>query len=229
MKIGALERFSLIEYPGKLSAIVFTQGCNFHCPFCHNPELVLPEQFRQSIPEEEVLAFLATRLGKLDAVSITGGEPTLHDDLPRFIKRIKRLGFYVKLDTNGSNPDMLADLLRDKLLDYVAMDLKAPLAKYGLLTNAPVNLDNIRRSVDLIRASGVESEFRTTLVSNLLNKDDLVQLRHDFGDLPKYFLQNFTPTKTLDANFPRNAAFTAEALKQTKKALTGLISGLVVR
>jgi pyruvate formate lyase activating enzyme len=133
MRIGGLEKFTLADYDDHLSATVFTQGCNFRCPYCHNPELVDAHRFEPPIPEEDVLDFLARRRGQLDGVCISGGEPTLHADLPAFCRRVKALGYDVKLDTNGTNPDMLALLLRERLVDYVAMDYKAPLAKYGLM------------------------------------------------------------------------------------------------
>ncbi|MCX5829703.1 MAG: anaerobic ribonucleoside-triphosphate reductase activating protein, partial [Deltaproteobacteria bacterium] len=122
MKIGGLQKVSLIDYPGKVGAVVFTQGCNFRCPYCHNPELVNPTLFREPIPEEDILAFLKTRRGKLDAVTVTGGEPTLQEGLSSFLQQIKDLGFLVKIDTNGSLPAMIGILLEKGLVDYFAMD-----------------------------------------------------------------------------------------------------------
>ncbi|MGC9053845.1 MAG: anaerobic ribonucleoside-triphosphate reductase activating protein, partial [Candidatus Hydrogenedens sp.] len=126
MKIGGFQPFSLSDFPNCVSAIVFTQGCNFRCPFCHNPSLVLPELFLPPIPEEALIAFLNERKGKLDGVVITGGEPTIQSDLMKFVSEIKGLGYKVKLDTNGSNPEILKELIENNLLDYVAMDVKAP-------------------------------------------------------------------------------------------------------
>jgi pyruvate formate lyase activating enzyme len=134
MKIGGLQKFSLLDYPGKISAVVFTQGCNFRCPYCHNPELVDPERFQECIPEDEIFAFLETRRGKLEAVTVTGGEPTIQNGLSSFVRRIKDMGFMVKLDTNGSRPEVLEELIRHKLIDYIAMDIKAPLEKYEAVT-----------------------------------------------------------------------------------------------
>ncbi|OQX50761.1 MAG: anaerobic ribonucleoside-triphosphate reductase activating protein [Candidatus Cloacimonas sp. 4484_209] len=130
MKIGGFQKVSLIDYPGKICAIVFTRGCNFRCPYCHNPELVLPENYSPLIPEEEIFSFLEKRRGKLDAVEITGGEPTLQEDLTEFIRKIKEMGFLVKLDTNGSFPSVLEKVIYSGLVDYIAMDVKAPLEKY---------------------------------------------------------------------------------------------------
>ena len=162
MKIGYVQRFSLIDYPGKICAIVFTQGCNFRCPYCHNPELVIPEQYGECIPEDVFFPFLENRREKLDAVSITGGEPTIQPGIVDFIRSIKELGFLIKVDTNGSFPDVIEELLRLNLLDYIAMDIKAPLRKYRNVTASAVDTRNILASIDLIKNSGIEHEFRTT-------------------------------------------------------------------
>ena len=129
MKIGGLQKVSLIDYPGLICATIFLQGCNFRCSYCHNPELVNPQLFSPGLEEKEVLDFLKTRRGTLDGVTITGGEPTIQDDLASFIKKIKKLGFVIKLDTNGSQPQIIKALLDEKLLDFVAMDIKGPLGK----------------------------------------------------------------------------------------------------
>ena len=135
MKIGGLQKVSLIDYPGMISAIIFSQGCNFRCSYCHNPGLVDPDLFQPCMKEKDVLDFLQTRRGKLDAVAITGGEPTIQNNLMPFIKQIKKMGFAVKLDTNGSKPQVIKALLSEKLLDYIAMDIKAPLEKYEKIVN----------------------------------------------------------------------------------------------
>ncbi|MDD5525631.1 MAG: anaerobic ribonucleoside-triphosphate reductase activating protein, partial [Smithella sp.] len=146
MKIGGLQKVSLIDYPGLICGIVFLQGCNFKCPYCHNPELVDPKLFKPGIRENEVLEFLNTRKGKLDAISITGGEPTIQEDLTSFIKQIKKMGFAVKLDTNGSQPKVIKNLLAEKRLDFIAMDIKAPLEKYRNIVNTQVNTESIKES-----------------------------------------------------------------------------------
>jgi len=201
MKIGALQKFSMIDYPGQLSAIIFTQGCNFRCPYCHNPELVKRELFVRPLPEKELFDFLKSRINKLDAVCITGGEPTLHPDLPRLIAEIKQLGFLVKLDTNGTNPTMLQMLLEENLLDYVAMDVKAPLCEYKKVTRTEVEPDTLRRSIQLIENSQVEYEFRSTLVTTLHSESDVKKMAKSLGPAKKYFLQKFVPTKTLDDSY----------------------------
>ncbi len=120
----------MIEYPGKICAIVFSQGCNFRCPYCYNPELVNPDLYKECLPEDEVFSFLAKRRGKLDAVTITGGEPTIQNDLIEFIKRVRKMGYLIKVDTNGSHPEVMEKLISRKLIDYIAMDVKGPLKKY---------------------------------------------------------------------------------------------------
>jgi pyruvate formate lyase activating enzyme len=160
MKIGGFVRSSLVDYPGKVAAVIFTQGCNFRCPYCHNSGLVFPELFTDEIPFEYVWDFLEQRRGLLDGVVFCGGEPTLQNDLLEVIGKIRSLGFAIKLDTNGSKPDILAEVLPH--LDYVAMDIKAPLDKYSSVSGVAVDNYEIRRSMLLIRASGIPYEFRTT-------------------------------------------------------------------
>ena len=188
MKIGGFQKFSLIDYPGKISAVIFTQGCNFRCPYCHNPELVLPELFEKEMLFDEILDFLKLRKEKLDGVVITGGEPTLQRDLAAVIRKIKDLGYSVKLDTNGTNPEILKDLLEAKLLDYVAMDIKAPFEKYGELAGVEVGIDKIKQSVRQIMISGIDYEFRTTVVKYLLTDRDVEVLKSDFSNVKRYVL-----------------------------------------
>ena len=211
MIIGGLQQFSLLDYPGGISAIVFTQGCNFRCQFCYNPMLVWPETVGKvkyvqateqqkdhpKIKEDDLFVFLESRVGKLDAVVVTGGEPCLHKDLPEFIKKIKKLGFLVKLDTNGSYPEMLEKLLEKKLIDYIAMDLKAPAEKYNEITGIAGNFNNIKKSVKLIMQSGLPYEFRTTVVPNLLNKDDINEMGKIIQDARAWYLQGFKSSEDL--------------------------------
>ncbi len=173
MLIGGLLKFSLIDYPGKVAAVIFTQGCNYRCPFCHNPALVLPELFTPSIHVDEVMAFLQQRRGQLQGVVITGGEPTLQPDLRTFIRAIKDMGFLVKLDTNGSRVDVLKDILSEKLVDFVAMDIKSSFEKYGKAAGLSVDLASVKASIALIKASGVDYVFRTTAVKGFVAPDDL--------------------------------------------------------
>lgn len=176
MKFGGLIKFTLIDFPGRPAAVIFTQGCNFRCRYCHNPELVYPHLFTAPVPSEEITAFLKRRQGTLEGVVVSGGEPTLHDDLPDFLAEIKKLGYKTKLDTNGTRPDMLEELVAKKLVDFIAMDLKAPLAKYALITGIETNPEIITRSMDIIRQSGLEYEFRTTYDKEVLTDADIEEL-----------------------------------------------------
>jgi len=191
VKVGGVQKFSLIDYPGKFSCVVFTQGCNFRCPWCHNPELVYPHLFKDTISESHIINFLSSRRSKLEAVVITGGEPTVQPDLVEFVETVKRMGFLVKLDTNGSNPDILEDLLKSKLIDYVAMDIKAPPEKYSLLTGVDVDIRTIFRSIDVIERLAQAYEFRTTFVPSLLSEDDICKIKQMIKDESRYRVQQY--------------------------------------
>ncbi|MBP8980200.1 MAG: anaerobic ribonucleoside-triphosphate reductase activating protein [Syntrophobacterales bacterium] len=229
MKIAGFQKFSLIDYPGGVSGVVFTQGCNFRCPYCHNPELVDPRRFVGSIPAEDILGFLEDRRGKLDAVTITGGEPTLQGDLPVFIKEIKDMGFLVKIDTNGSMPTMLARLLAGGLVDYVAMDLKGPLERYPTLVGAAVNRRDLEESIALLGDAGLPHEFRTTLVASLLTVEEIVSLVERIPAAPRYVLQRFVPSKLLDPRLGENDCFSEEEIAGLKVLLEKRLPCVVVR
>ena len=176
MKLGGLVKFTLIDFPGTPAAIVFTQGCNFRCRYCHNPELVYPHLFTESMPEEEVMAFLQRRRGTLEGVVISGGEPTLQEDLVRFMAQVKALGYKTKLDTNGTRPEVLKELIDKKLVDFIAMDLKAPLEKYAAITGVEANSTVLRESMSLIVKSGLAYQFRTTYDKEVLTDDDIAAI-----------------------------------------------------
>ena len=233
MIIGALQRFSLIDYPGKICAIVFTQGCNFNCPYCHNPELVLPEFYSPGIAESEVLRFLEKRRGKLDAITITGGEPTLQPDLAEFVASVKKMGYAVKLDTNGSRPEVIRDLIAKGLLDYIAMDIKAPLNKYSQVTRTEINRNNIEISIDLIRHAGIDHEFRTTLVKSLIDERDVFEIARTltgpYQGQEIYVLQKFIPNKPIDSTLGSKPGYTDQDLLRIKTDLEKIIPILAVR
>ena len=201
MKIGGFQKVSLLDYPGEIGSVVFCQGCNFRCPYCHNPELVDPELFTQCLSEESILSFLSKRIGKLDAVTVTGGEPTIQKDLPLFLKRLKDLGYLVKIDTNGSMPGMLAQLIENKWVDYIAMDIKGPLEKYGEITGVPAAPGDIAESIRLILSSGLDHEFRTTVVETLLTEEDLLAVGGLIPEARRYAIQPFVPSKVLSRHF----------------------------
>ncbi len=177
MKIGGLIKFTLIDFPGRPAAVVFTQGCNFRCRYCHNPELVYPHLYMEPMPQEELFAFLTRRQGTLEGVVVTGGEPTIHADLLDFMAQIKAMGFALKLDTNGTRPEVLREAYARKLVDYVAMDLKAPLEKYALITGVDFNPAVLKESMQLIVQSGVPYEFRTTYDKTVLTDNDIEAIR----------------------------------------------------
>jgi pyruvate formate lyase activating enzyme len=165
MKIGGFQPFTLTDYPGQIAAIVFTQGCNWRCPYCHNAPL-LPIDCPKSdlIPEAYIFDHLSRRRRQLHGLVITGGEPTIQEDLPRFLRKVRRLSPSIKLDTNGSHPDVLRHLLEEGLLDYIAMDIKAPFDQYESIVRRPVDIDALQASVELIKNSGVPHQFRTPLI-----------------------------------------------------------------
>lgn len=198
MTIGGFQSFSLNEFPGRISAVVFCQGCNFRCPYCHNPELVEPGLYPAPWPEHRVMDELAARRGRLQGVVITGGEPTLQEDLERFIRKVRGLGFAIKLDTNGSHPDALERLLAAGLLDHVGLDVKAPLPKYAAVTRAEIAPRTITRSISLLLASGVDHEFRTTWAPSLLSKADLLEVAGMVKGCRSWVIQRFVPSKNLD-------------------------------
>lgn len=199
MKIGGLNKFSLSDYPGKVAAVVFTQGCNFRCPWCHNGSLIAVNVPDDSlILEEKLFEFLEGRTNQLDGVIITGGEPTIQPDLPTFIYRIKAMGFLVKLDTNGGQPEVLNELLENNLVDYIAMDIKAPFAIYGRLTGVHPPISQIKESIELIANSNIGHEFRTTVVEPLLSPEDLLSIKKLVPPGSRHRFQKFRPEHALD-------------------------------
>jgi pyruvate formate lyase activating enzyme len=202
MLIGGLQKFSLLDYPGHIAAIVFTQGCNFRCQFCYNPMLVWPtregrlkntaeadQNSRPLVSEGDFFDFLNSRTSKLDGVVISGGEPTLQPDLPEFIKKIKELGFKGKLDTNGTNPVMLKKIISAELLDYIAMDIKAPAEKYAAVTGSKIKLSKIEESIKIIRESSLPYEFRSTIVPGLHTAEDIKKMGEMIKGADKWYLQ----------------------------------------
>ena len=193
-----------------MAATVFLAGCNFRCPWCYSKELVLPELIAAApeIPETKLLDFLEGKKGYLEGVVLCGGEPTVNPGLPVFIKKIKEMGFLVKLDTNGSNPEMMEGLIKDKLVDYVAMDIKLPKERYNQVFHSLIPTENIQKSIDILKNSGIDFEFRTTVVPSVHSEEDLVMMAEWIGGQsissglkgkkPKYFLQNFRAERNID-------------------------------
>lgn len=191
MLISGLQKLTLLDYPGRVACTVFTGGCNFRCPFCHNAPLVLPERLARDSSEEAVLAFLSKRRGVLDGVAVTGGEPLLHRDIGAFLEKVKALGFSVKLDTNGSFPDRLRALVSAGLVDRVAMDVKNSPALYEKTAGAAVDMAAIERSRDFLLSGAVDYEFRTTVVKGLHTKESLMDAARWIRGAKEYYLQQF--------------------------------------
>lgn len=213
LPIKGVQRLSLIDYPGRLCATIFLGGCNFRCPYCYNSKLVLEPDSLPTIPEEEVLNLLRERRGFLDGLCVGGGEPTIHRELPDFLLRVKALGVPVKLDTNGSRPRMLEELLKRRLVDYVAMDIKAPLRRYHEVVGREIPLSAIKKSISLLRRGRVDYEFRTTVVPGLLSKEDVLEIAEFLRGSKRYVLQQFRPVRTLDPAFTRVKPYSREELQ----------------
>lgn len=220
MTIGGLQKVTLIDFPGRIAATVFLCGCNFRCPWCYTRELVLPEmvKLQPKIPEKDFFSFLKTRQDLLAGIVICGGEPTIHKDLPDFVKKIKKMGYFIKLDTNGSNPGMLKKMINDNLLDYIAMDIKAPKEKYTEAVGIKVNVEDIEKSIKLLKESKVDHEFRTTVVPTIHVKEDIVKIAEWLSPAKKYYLQNFRPEKTIDPKFEKVRPYPDERLSEMQKA-----------
>ena len=195
MYIAGIQKTTLLDYPGLVASTIFTFGCNMRCPFCHNMNIV--ENIQDSNPparinDEDVLHFLNKRYGVIEGVCITGGEPTLQTDLKDFIAKIKTIGLKIKLDTNGTNPQILKELVNENLIDYVAMDIKASIDKYGLVCGNPnIDIDPIIESINFLIDSAVDSEFRTTLISEFHTKDDIISIGKLIKGAKRYYLQSF--------------------------------------
>jgi pyruvate formate lyase activating enzyme len=229
MKIGGLQKVSLIDYPGAISAIIFSQGCNFQCPYCHNPELVNQKLFTPCMDEKEILDFLKTRVGKLDAVSITGGEPTIQNDLLPFIRQIKKLGYAVKLDSNASRPQVIQELLKENLLDYIALDIKAPLSKYESVVKKKIDSGQIAESIKLVLKAKIPHEFRTTVVESQLTENDLVRIAREISGAKVYVLQKFRPTKALMKHYLKENTYSDEEFEKIKMRLEKEITTVIIR
>lgn len=194
MKICGLQKLTLLDYPAHTACTIFTGGCNFRCPFCHNGDLVLGNDWAE-ISREEIMAFLKKRSGILDGVCITGGEPLLNADITEFIKDIRKLGYSVKLDTNGSRPELLAELVNSGLVDYVAMDIKNSEDAYAETVGINgFNTGNIQKSVEFLMNCGIEYEFRTTVVAEFHTEDRMERLAKEISGAKRYFLQSFKET-----------------------------------
>lgn len=229
MIIGGMQKLSLIDYPDKVSAVLFTRGCNFRCHYCHNPELVLPEFFQMSVSQDYVFEFLKSRKENLDGVVITGGEPAMHKDLLEFMEKIKSMGYMIKLDSCGIFPDVLKAAIDHKLVDYIAMDIKATPEKYDLVTGVSPYYNNIKKSIEIIINSDIDYEFRTTVVRSQLSPSDIVNIAKSISGAKHYILQKFVNSRTLDPDFDHQATYTDEELKAVRNDVKRYVSTCSIR
>lgn len=229
MTLGGLQKNSFIDYPGRICAVLFTKGCNFACPYCHNPEL-LSSQGR-STAVDEALSFLKMRKGMIEAVTISGGEPTLQEDLGDFCAKVKEMGYPVKLDTNGSRPEALAGLLDAGLVDYVAMDIKTDPDDYSRVRTQNVAPGNIRESIRILLSSGVPCEFRTTCVRPLVSGAVVKKIAAAIEGASLYALQRFHDDTVLDPDFFRDgfSPFSEAELSRFAEAAAPYVGACIIR
>lgn len=234
MIIGGFQKQSLVDYPGKISSIIFIFGCNFRCPFCHNPELVLPEKVsKKEISKTFVMEYLKKNKKFIDAVVITGGEPTLNKDLPSLISGIKELGYLIKVDTNGTNPEMIKKLIDKKMVDYIALDIKSPIIfeKYREITGNKLkkkDLENIEKSIELILNSGIEHEFRTTVATQYI-KENIGKIAKKIKGANRFCIQRFIPSKIIDDSYYGLQSFDKKEFKEDIENIKKFVKEVVHR
>ena len=199
MIISGLQRLTLLDFPGYIACTIFTRGCNMRCPFCQNQGLVVPEHFdsKEIIPTKDIIEFLQSRKSRLQGICITGGEPTLQTDLIEFIKQVKSIGYKVKLDTNGTNPEIIKTLIDNNLLDYIAMDIKNDLSRYEHTSGTSMAKESILKSIDIIKDAGIEYEFRTTVVKELHDEESFQNIAKIIGHVTNYSLQYYEETENV--------------------------------
>lgn len=240
MIIAGLQKTTLIDYPGRIACTVFLAICNFRCPWCYSSELVLPLKITRQprISETEFVDFLRKRKGMLEGVVVCGGEPTVNKDLPIFLEKIKQLNFAIKLDTNGSHPEMLRELVQRGLVDYIAMDIKTSLKArnknggllYQSLLIEGTSLEKIKESVLFLKEGKVDFEFRTTVVPTVHQKEDFIEIAQWIGGKNvKYYLQDFLPQKTVDPAFEKIKPFPREFLEEIVKEISSYFKICAIR
>jgi pyruvate formate lyase activating enzyme len=227
MLIAGFEKNTLLDYPGKVASIIFTYGCNLRCPYCHNPELVIkPIDKKNLFSEESILNYLKKRKGLIDALVITGGEPTLQKDLVPFIRKAKDLDILVKLDTNGTNDDIVEHIISLNIVDYWAMDIKYP---SELLEDYGIDAQKVKNSIEMIMNSGKEYEFRTTYVKGIHNIDDAVNIGKMIEGENNYYIQNFRKGKTIDPKLNETNSFTQKELEEIKEKISPYVKKVKIR
>jgi len=228
MLIGGFTKFSLIDYPGYTCAIIFMQGCNLRCPYCQNPELVIPEKFTEEIPIEEIIEFLKKRVGMLDAVEFTGGEPTTQSDLIEIAETIKNMGFTIKIDTNGTNPEAINEGLKKGVIDYIAMDIKASMDRYEEITQVNIDKEKIKRSIEIIMNRAPGYEFRVTVIKNFHNKEEIEKIGQLVIGAKKFYLQRAQFVKTVKEGFKREQ-FSESELEEFRNILLKYVKTCQIR
>lgn len=229
MKISGIQKTSLIDYPKKICTVIFTRGCNFFCGFCHNPELVDPKKYTEIIKENQIINFLKKRKKIINAVTITGGEPTIHKKLPDFIKKVKKLNFLVKLDTNGTNPKIINFLIKNNLIDYIAMDIKNSLNFYKRTVNQNVDIKNIKKTIDIIKKNKIPYEFRTTVVPKIHNTKSIKEIGILLKNTNLFYIQNFRKGKIIDSRLNNLTLFSSKQLLEFKTILKKYIKNVYIR
>lgn len=227
MNISGFNKLTLTDYPEKVACIVFTQGCNFNCGFCHNSGLIKCNM-ENLISEQEVFDYLEKRKNVIDGVVISGGEPTIQKDLTKFAEKVKQIGYSIKLDTNGTNPDVLKEMIDNSLVDYIAMDVKNVFDEYSPIVNKQeVNINKIKQSIDLIKKSNIQHEFRTTIIKDYHNIDKIAKITEYLGKEEKYFLQNFeNSSNVIDRSL---SPFTNDMLQNMQSTMNKNYPNVIVR
>lgn len=227
MEFKGHQKSSFIDYPDKISTVFFTGGCNFRCSYCHNSDLVYNKG--EKITEDFIFDYLEKRKKVLDAVCISGGEPTLHDGLYDFIEKVKAKGYLVKLDTNGTSPYTLNKLVADELVDYVAMDIKAPIDKYNTVANADFAIERVIESIDILKNSYIDYEFRTTICRELLTKEDILKIAEYLKGSRRYYLQNFRDGDTVLGGENKFTPYSKKMLIEIKKQIKNYFGVFKIR
>ncbi|MBC7108682.1 MAG: anaerobic ribonucleoside-triphosphate reductase activating protein [Methanomassiliicoccales archaeon] len=230
MKIVGFSKTSLIDWDGCVASTIYLPGCNFRCPACHNRDLVINPDSLEEISRGEIESYIRANEDFIDGVVITGGEPTIHKDLRELITWLRRLGMKIKLDTNGSRPEVIKELIEDELLDFIAMDIKAPLNdKYNDVSGVEAPLEEIKRSISLIMESGIDYEFRTTVVPIFLNENDIELIAAFIGGAKKYALQQFRPKNTIDERLRVLNPYSTEKIRKMAEVAKSYVKRVVIR
>jgi pyruvate formate lyase activating enzyme len=229
MEIKGFHKNSFVDWDGRISCVIFLPGCSFRCGFCYNKPMVMEHDKIESIDFKEIENHLKRNRGFIDGVVVTGGEPTLHRELPDLLRKIKSMDISVKLDTNGSNPMMLEEIIKEKLVDYLAMDIKAPMDGYPEVTGVDVNIENIRKSIDIIRKSRLDYEFRTTIIPSVHGEAEIESMAKEISGAEKYVLQKFIAKETIDPQFKNELSPTNEYMNSLKKAAEKHLKNVMLR